>query len=114
MKTDPWFRIRRNLGGRIRAAIKGFSKSASTMELIGCTREFLMRHLESNFKPGMTWANYGPVWHIDHVKPCAKFDLPRPEEQRACFNWRNLQPLFAKENQKKNSSSPHPFRKNRP
>lgn len=58
-------------------------------------------HLESKFKPGMSWKNYGPVWHIDHIKPCAKFDLTDPAQQRECFHWTNLQPLFALENLQK-------------
>lgn len=49
----------------------------------------------------MTWENYGPVWHVDHIRPCASFDLQDPAQQRECFNFKNLQPLFAKENLKK-------------
>lgn len=73
-------------------------KTASTLDLLGCEVEHLNQHLESLFKPGMTWENHGPVWHIDHIKPCAAFDLTDPDQQRACFHWTNLQPLFATEN----------------
>ncbi len=51
----------------------------------------------------MTWENYGPVWHVDHIRPCAKFDLTDHDQQRACFHWTNLQPLFAKDNLQKNA-----------
>jgi len=48
----------------------------------------------------MSWANRN-MWHIDHIVPCARFDLTDPEQQKACFNWKNLQPLWAMENIKK-------------
>lgn len=34
----------------------------------------------------------------DHIKPCVSFDLTREEEQKKCFHYLNLQPLWAKEN----------------
>jgi hypothetical protein len=50
----------------------------------------------------MTWQNYGYYgWHIDHIKPCASFDLRKPSEQRKCFHYSNLQPLWAKDNLQK-------------
>ena len=48
----------------------------------------------------MTWKNYGE-WHIDHIKPCSKFNLTDEEEQKKCFNYKNLQPLWASENTSK-------------
>jgi hypothetical protein len=45
----------------------------------------------------MTWDNYGE-WHVDHIQPCASFDLSDPKQLAECFNWSNLQPLWAKEN----------------
>lgn len=98
--SNSLHRLRCGLGGRIRVAVKRQSgvKAAKTMELIGCSVLELRTHLEARFKPGMTWENYGPVWHIDHIKPCAAFNLIHPEQQRICFHWTNLQPLFASEN----------------
>lgn len=71
------------------------------MELVGCSLEFLKSHLEKQFDDKMTWDNYGNFWHIDHVRPIASFDLSLEEEQKKCFNWRNLQPLEGKENIRK-------------
>lgn len=52
----------------------------------------------------MTWENYGFYgWHIDHIKPCDSFDLMNSKEQEKCFNYRNLQPLWAEENFKKSN-----------
>ena len=71
------------------------------MTLIGCSIEKLKKHFEKQFKSDMSWFNYGK-WHIDHIKPCCKFDLRKISEQKKCFHYTNLQPLWAKENFRKN------------
>ena len=45
-------------------------------------------------------------WHIDHIIPCAFFDLTKASHQRVCFNWQNLQPLWAKDNLSKRDKFP--------
>lgn len=103
-ETDANFKLSKNLRHRVRQALKGISKSASTLELVGCTIERLMHHLESKFQPGMTWDNYGfgeDKWHIDHIRPIKSFDLQDPAQQHICFNWKNLQPLWQPDNFKK-------------
>ena len=103
LKTDPSFRLIRNLRRRTLYALKGRDKSANTMTLLGVTNiEFLWNHLEKSFKPGMTRKNHGK-WHLDHIKPCVSFDLTKPSEQRECFHYTNLQPLWASENLAKGS-----------
>ena len=96
-KTDVNWRLRLNLRNRVYLVLKGYSKSAHTMELIGCTMIELWKHLESKFQPWMTRENYG-LWHVDHIKACAKFNLADPAQQRICFHWSNLQPLWARDN----------------
>lgn len=100
-RVDPTARLVDALRGRLYKALKGIVKETRTFELVGCTDLELCVHLETQFRPGMTWENYGPVWHVDHIKPCASFNLTDPTQQRACFNYKNLQPLFAMENFKK-------------
>ena len=98
-KRDVGFRIEDSLRARVKNAIKRNSKSGSTKNLIGCDSQTLKSHLESKFTTGMTWENYGlHGWHIDHIRPCASFDLSIPEEQRKCFHYTNLQPLWAVDN----------------
>ena len=43
-------------------------KTSKTFDLLGCNITQFIKHLESQFKPGMTWENYGKVWHVDHEK----------------------------------------------
>lgn len=99
-QTDPHYKLRLNLSSRILLALKRNTKSASTMELIGCSIEQLREWLEAQFEPGMTWKNQGE-WHIDHIRPCASFDLRDSTQQRECFNFTNLQPLWAEDNLRK-------------
>ena len=89
--------------GRINTAIKKHfgSKAYKTIELLDCSIDECRKWLESKFLPGMTWDNHGlgeGKWHIDHIIPCARFDLTKPEEQKKCFHYTNLQPLWAEEN----------------
>ena len=58
---------------------------------------------ETLFEEWMNWENMGE-WHVDHVRPCASFDLSDPQQQSVCFNWRNLQPLNGNENYEKRDS----------
>lgn len=105
-KLDLEYKIACNLRCRIRLALHGKSKSAHTMELIGCSIEELKQHLESQFRDGMSWENYGTTWHIDHIIPCIAFDMTDEEQQKECFNYKNLQPLLVEENLSKNDTMP--------
>ena len=60
-----------------------------------------MMYLESKFEIGMNWENYGLCWHIDHIIPCVAWDLTNHFESYCCWNYRNLMPLWSKENQSK-------------
>ena len=103
-RGDVKFAVMRRLRARLLASLRRSyaDKSGRTQELMGCSREELLHHLESKFKPGMTWENRH-LWHIDHIRPCASFDLTDPAQQRACFHFSNLQPLWAEENLRKSA-----------
>ena len=66
----------------------------------------LRKHLEAHMTAGQTLENYGPVWHIDHVIPCAAFNLKDPEQVKKCFHYTNLRPLDALENIRKSDRLP--------
>ncbi len=106
-QTNPIYKLECNLRSRIRSAINqkrsgGTVKSAKTIELLGAPINDVYKHLEAQFKQGMTWENYGK-WHVDHILPCSSFDLGKAEEQLKCFNYKNLQPLWATDNLKKHA-----------
>lgn len=96
-------KIATNLRGRLRCALlrKRAKKSNKTLDLTGCSIEFLIAYLEQQFQPGMTWDNYGygmDKWNVDHIKCCNSFDLTKEEQQRECFHYSNLQPMWQIEN----------------
>ena len=99
-KTDPIYKFAKNQRRRMWAALKGISKCESTLILLGCSIEECWNHLEQQFEPGMTRDNYG-LWHVDHITPCSSFELSDPEQQKFCFHYTNLQPLWAIDNMKK-------------
>lgn len=99
--TDPAFRVTESARARFAAAFKGRVKPGSTFALFGYTAEDLIAHLTPMLKPGMTWANYGTVWEIDHKRPVASFDLSSPDEVRDCWALANLQPMFGPDNRAK-------------
>lgn len=102
--TNPSERIAKNIRERTRNKIMKGYKSDSTAKLLGCSYDECRKHLEDQFTEGMSWDNYGfDGWHIDHIIPCASFDLTKEEEQRKCFHYTNLQPLWAEDNLKKSS-----------
>ena len=102
LKEDLEYRLLHNLRSRCQSVLK--STSLSKSRLVGCNGKKLREHLEAQFQEGMTWENYGyEGWHMDHIKPCASFDLSDEEEQKKCFHYTNLQPLWAKDNYAKGS-----------
>ena len=104
-KNDLNFKIRITLTSRIKEAVKKAKteKCDKSVALLGCSIEHVRYHLEKQFTKGMSWENHGD-WHIDHIKPCASFDLTDESQQRECFHYSNLQPLWARDNLSKGAT----------
>lgn len=100
--TDPVFNLIYRIRNRTRKAFLrlSLSKPAKTEELLGTDWPTAKAHLESLFKPGMTWENMGE-WHIDHIIPLAT--AKTEEELYTLCYYTNLQPLWAEENISKGS-----------
>ena len=90
------------LSCRLRTVLKGNPKVASITVLLGCTIVEFRGYIQKQWLPGMSWDNWTKDgWHIDHIKPCSSFDLSKEYEQRACFHYTNMQPLWAVDNLRK-------------
>jgi len=104
--TDINYKMANLLRGRIWRVLKKNStiKNQKTKDLTGCDTDFLKLHLESLWEQGMSWENHSTRgWHIDHIIPCAYFNLKDLEEQKKCFHYTNLRPLWHQENLSKSS-----------
>lgn len=104
IKSDPVFRIQRNVSKAVWQALKinGSGKSHPTWKALPYTPQELKEHIEKQFEPWMTWDNHGE-WHIDHIYPQSKLpydSLDHPNFQK-CWALENLQPLCAIKNIKK-------------
>lgn len=99
LKTDINYKIRKTISTRLVGALKGNGKKHSILKYLGCTISELKIYLESKFGKGMTWNNHGfRGWHIDHILPLSNFDLTKEENLYIVCNYKNLQPLWWREN----------------
>ena len=101
--------VKKRINNSVRSAVgrtisKGSKRMRHWEDLVGWTVTELKIHLESLFKVGMTWENYGE-WQIDHKIPIAAFNFNCPDEIdfKKCWALENLQPLWKEENLKKGS-----------
>jgi hypothetical protein len=95
-RSDEYLRLKEALNRKLRYIYHGASDETA-INLIGCTTRYFRKHLRSQFKKGMSHRNRDQ-WHIDHVKPCASFDLTNEKERTACYHYSNLAPVWAYDN----------------
>lgn len=111
--SDPNFAIATKLRRRISAAVnsQNVKKNNKSLEMIGCSLEFLLNYLESKFYNTIDENGNIQIMtrellctkevHLDHIIPVWKFNLINPEEQYKCFHYSNLQPLWRKDHAEK-------------
>lgn len=98
------YKLANSLRTRLNMAVKGNFKSGSAVRDLGCSIEDFKKHIESLWKPGMNWENYGiEGWHLDHIIPLASFDLIDREQFLKACHYTNIQPLWAIDNLRKSS-----------
>jgi hypothetical protein len=107
-------KVKKAVSKRIRVLLKNVNckKSEKTNTILGCSSKDFVKYIEKKFEDGMSWDNYGfRGWHLDHIIPCARFDLTNQEELRKCFHFSNYQPLWAKDNLSKNKKTQEEYEK---
>jgi hypothetical protein len=97
-RKNPAVRLAKNLRDRLLSVLRGKVRSGESVRQLGCSAAEAVVHLERQFRPRMTWKNWGRVWHVDHIRPLASFDLTEPEQLRQACHFTNLRPLYRVEN----------------
>ena len=109
-KTDEGYRILKNLRSRLRKAMNGKKKSASTKELVGLESGTAIHGYQNLKSP---WFKEQGIpsnkLETDHIIPCAEYKLEKPDHQKACFHYTNLQFLTPVDNMKKSDCIPEGF-----
>jgi hypothetical protein len=103
---DPVYALAARIRNLIRKSLRrnGFAKRSRTQEILGCSYEDFLAHLQSQFLPGMAWNNRR-LWHIDHYVPVAS---AKTEEELLRLNhYTNLRPLWAADNLSKGAKVPY-------
>ena len=99
MENDATFKLKKAERDNIRRIILHNKTSDDT--LIGCSAKEFKKWIEYCFEDGMTFDNYGKLWHIDHVIPINKFNIEDEEQAKLCFSWCNTMPMLAHKNMSK-------------
>lgn len=118
-RTDPNYKLYGHLCSRVSALLGRRNNRKGTIELLGCSVPELKARLEQQWEPGMSWENYGAgidKWGVDHIRPCASFNLLDPEQAKQCFHFSNLRPFWHVKNSSKKSwyDGKHWFREPHP
>jgi hypothetical protein len=113
--TDYEFRVFETVRKRLHNALKNqnAAKQDYTIKYLGCTTEYFKKFIEEKFTDDMTWDKHGYYYdnnnekqmgfHLDHIIPCAAFDLTKEDEVYLCFYYKNYQPMWGKENMSKSA-----------
>jgi len=107
-KNNISYRINKNISSAIRKSLEGNKNGRHWEDLVGYDTMELKKHLEAQFKSGMTWGNYGhgnDKWNIDHRIPISLFNIDGIKSKgfKKCWELSNLQPLWQPDNFMKNN-----------
>jgi len=102
-KNNPKSRLIESIRNRVLNGLKRnkIKKSYKTVDYLGCSFEYLKKHLEEQFTPDINWDNFGSFWHIDHIVPLSFCNDNDIEFMKILTHYSNLRPLKKEENFKK-------------
>jgi hypothetical protein len=97
--SDPILKFAANIRSLVVASFsrgsRKFRKESRTVEILQCSLDFFLQHIQEKFTEGMTLENHGE-WHLDHITPLAT--AVTQEDVIRLNHYTNFQPLWAKDN----------------
>lgn len=110
-RSTPKGKLNNSISAGIGKSLHGQKYGRHWEDLVGYTVDQLKRHIEKQFKDGMSWENYGSYWEIDHKIPITVFNFETPEDIdfKRCWALKNLQPLETITNIRKSNKLNKPF-----
>lgn len=111
-RNNPKYRLNEAIRAGVSRSLNETKNGRSWESILGYSADKLRKHLEKQFKNGMTWENYGLYgWHVDHILPISKFNFQdeTDEDFKRCWALKNLRPLLAKDNLTKNNKLKKPL-----
>lgn len=114
MKNNLEFRVKKNLRTRLGSLVRQYriKKVVSAVESLSIDVVEFMRHIESLWKDGMNWDNYGRgenTWNFDHRIPLSYFNLEDVVSAKMANHYINIEPMWSLDNFKKNDSLPENY-----
>ena len=110
--NNSFYRLKENLRSRARNEFskRQWVKYDTNESLLCADYETVYDHIESLFTEGMNWHKVGREIHIDHIIPLSYAN--NENELKKLLHYKNLQPLWAKDNLSKGSKIDDKFGNN--
>ena len=109
-KNQPGIRAQISMQEQLRRMLTIPGYTSNILDVMNCTREEFVAHLESHWDEGMSWDNYGyrggdyeTGWDVDHTIPKSAYDHSDPEDTRKAWDLRNLKPMWHTANMEKSN-----------
>jgi hypothetical protein len=98
-------KVKTRLSNGLRRFLRGERKEQPTLDTMGCSGEFFIKHLENSFDDKINWDTFA-TWDIDHIIPQTSFDHTDPLQVKLCWHYTNLRPLTRPDNIAKSDKLP--------
>ena len=106
--SNPLFALETNIRVSFNKLMKvgGYGPKSKLNQIIGCSFDEYITHIESTFEPGMNWDLYGRnkgCFGIDHIISLST--AKSEEELIKLFHWTNTRAMWCSENTRKGNKS---------